>query len=111
MSSRGHSAIIIRAFSQATTSNAELLNRAHINILFLHLLIIRRPNIEAQRSFIYYQFDQSRPSRSPTQPPEERKKEKDGIGLHFTGLDLDTRNHYMNECLEETTSMDNPVHA
>ena len=32
---------------------------------------------------------------SPTQALEERKKKrKDGLGLHFTGLELDTRNHY-----------------
>ena len=87
LATTGHPVIIIRAFSLATTSNAELLNRAHTNILFLLLFIIRRQNIEAQRSFIYYHFDQSRPSISDTISWRKKTKKK-------TGLDLDTRNHY-----------------
>ena len=60
-------------------------------------IIIRRLNIEAERSFIYYQFDQSRPSIFDT-TTRRKKKEKDGIGLHSTGLDLATRNHYQRVC-------------
>ena len=76
-----------------------------MNILFLHLFIIRRPNIEAQRSFIYYQFDQSQPSISDT---THLKKEKDGIGLHFTGLDLNTRNHYQRVCGRDQHGQSSP---
>ena len=113
MSSRGHPAIIIRAFSQASTSNAELLNWAHINILFVLLFIFHQKYWSLE--IIYLLQNWSNGLVSLTQFFEERKKEKDGIGLHSTELDLDTRNHYQrvggrdqhgqsSPCIDETIS-------
>ena len=89
MSSRGHSAIIIRAFSQGTTLNVKLLNRAHMNILFI-LLFFFSSRILKPRGHLLLQIWSIWPGNSDT-TTRRKKKEKDGIGVY---LDLATRNHY-----------------
>ena len=85
MSSRGHSVIIIRAFSQATTSNAELLNRAHINILFLLLFIFHREYWSLEIIYLLQIWSISAWYLRHNHQKKEKRKRRDWLAFNGIG--------------------------
>ena len=74
------------------THNAALLNRAHLINFFLLLLDVR---ILRPKDHLFLTNLINLGLVSPTHNNRRKKKEKEGIGLHFTGFgSIATRNHY-----------------